>query len=260
MLEFLSSVPGVLFTGQRALSLPFIPLHRYRFEGFLSHPNVAGGIFAAGVLLECVRVDAKRPSRTWWLWTSIELYLLLETGSQTSIVAAALTVLLAFVPLRSPIVVAAILCVAISFAPAAFEVFGHGPDPISPNFATGRGVIWNTATGLVRPHEYFGLRTGSTAPLGQAPNLLYDLTLSGHTHNVVLQVWLTGGFFLLACYCLFIVISIFYSARSKWRNIALASFAVLSVTEIPLFQLPGSWNACIVCAAFGTVFSRESLV
>lgn len=246
---------------QEAFSL----LGDFRLQGFLVSPNTNGALLAVYLLVELAELR-KTKSRVAMLAKLILATLatlqLLQTGSITAMTAAVLGIACYFVPsmpVRRLILIASL---GYAFYPAAavfLDVLNGGtrPLPFDSQFATGRGQIWFRVAELISQNP-LGVPASFALP-GENENSLSAYG-GGHAHNLVLELWLIGGWMGLAAAVAFA----FYFALMSWARVrpmvSISIFALMSFAEVPLFWLPGSANFLVMATLIAFSSSKDERI
>lgn len=199
-------------------------------------------------------IDAERKKRISLLTVLVVLLSLYQVFSLESVtcklVLALLLVLCVLVQFRGPRRALNIGVYVGSFAVAfvAFVVarLGNYLEPIiggvfnkSLTFS-GRTVIWDATFAAMDPsHWLLGFGASGYEHFLEGPRFAW------HAHNWILELWMTGGFFSIACVLLMVVVStrsLFSRRRSK--------SGALIAAAIACFLLAGLSEPCQACGIF----------
>ena len=214
-----------------------------RMTGIGSHPNQTGVLATLIIVTLYARCDSGDLSRAFKITAiAVALATLVLTQSRTSLIAAGtgcMTVFLlrsrwhaALIPLLVCLGLAAVL--AISLDSQVLAMFARSGDAEELLTGTGRSFIWDLSWSLIKKAPLLGYGYSSTFKLfmEEAYLLVGDVGvyIFPHAHNLVLQLWLSGGVIALALFALPVCSVIVIAIKERDPRIAALLVCYLSFT------------------------------
>ena len=239
-----------------------------RMRGVTAQPNSLGVISALTILLAVMHFRAFTTRQRVLVGVAILIasLCLVYSDSRTNIAALALCLLLwvicranAAINLFAVAGIALAACLVTVFVPNVGAYLSRSGSSEEIASLNGRSRIWDVAWEHIYAHPFLGQGYGASRLLLPQDDRLFDAALN--THNLYLELLVSGGITLLALFVLAVAIALIRSARARRIDamIALLFFLMIGVAESTSFSGLPLFGAFVLytAVALGTA-SRES--
>ena len=219
-----------------------------RMRGVTAQPNSLGVISALTILLAVMHFRAFTIRQRVLVGVAILMasFCLIYSDSRTNIAALALCLLLWVVCRANAAInlfvvagIALSACLVTVFVPDVSAYLSRSGSSEEIASLNGRSRIWDVAWEHIYAHPFLGQGYGSSRLLLPQDDRLFDAALN--THNLYLELLVSGGIALLALFVLAVAIALIRSARARRVDgmIALLFFLIRGIAEVaPYGGLP----------------------
>lgn len=217
--------------------------HEGLLRGVFVHKNLLGATISTFLPFILFKKELKLPDILLYF---IAIFLLYLSDSSTSIIAVVLITALSF-PLKysnrkGVFIILAIALFALSyfwfnFSEILFKQFDKSAD------MTGRLILWENLLQNINEKPYFGWGYFGFWKSKAKAFTFSDMDwVTGKAHNAFIDVMLSGGYFLLIMFTIFLIYIIYLSVKNKNNEIRtlailiICSSIILSITEMNLIE------------------------